>query len=75
MRPVKFDRDVAAFDIAGFTQASSKRPDIVSVRLGRAGVEKPDHRHRRLLRARRERPRRTAPPSSVMNSRRLMSPP
>ena len=32
-------------------------------------MKKSDHRHRRLLRARRERPRAAAPPSSVMNSR------
>ena len=36
----------------------------------RSGCEKPDHRHRRLLRTRRKRPRAAAPPSSVMNSRR-----
>ena len=33
-------------------------------------VEEPDHRHRRLLRARRER-QRAAPPRTVMKSRRL----
>ena len=38
-------------------------------------VEEPDHRHRRLLRARRERPHAAAPPSSVMNSRRLIRSP
>ena len=36
-----------------------------------AARAEPDHRHRRLLRARRERPA-AAPPSSVMNSRRPM---
>jgi hypothetical protein len=36
-----------------------------------SAVEEPDHRHRRLLRARRERHPAAAPPSSVMNSRRL----
>ena len=40
------------------------------VSLWRCAVEEPDHRHRRLLRARRERPRAAAPPISVMNSRR-----
>src|SRR5262249_52985483 len=52
-----FDRDVAAFDIAHFTQAFSKRPDVVGVRFGRAGVQKSNYRHCGLLRARRERPR------------------
>ena len=41
----------------------------------RTSCEEPDHRHRRLLRARRERPRAAAPPSSVMNSRRLIRSP
>ena len=35
-------------------------------------MDKSDNRHRRLLRARRKRPVAAAPPSSVMNSRRLM---
>ena len=72
VRPLKIDRDVAAFDVAGFTQAFSKCPYIVGVRLGRAGVKKSDHRHRRLLCPRRQRPRRRVPPSSVMNSRRCI---
>jgi len=41
-------------------------------RLGRAwrcAVEKSDHRHRRLLGARCERPRRRPPPSRAMNAR------
>ena len=40
-------------------------------RIRRRAAEKPDHRHCRLLRACAERPRDPAPPSSVMNSRRL----
>jgi hypothetical protein len=43
---LKIDRDVAAFDVAGFTQAFSKCLYVVGVRLGRAGVKKSDHRHR-----------------------------
>ena len=39
--------------------------------IGRTGMEEPDHRHRLLLRARRERPDAVAPPRSVMNSRRF----
>jgi hypothetical protein len=42
---------------AGF-EASAKSAQTIRQRLRRPGVEQPDHRHRRLLRARRERPRR-----------------
>ena len=45
---------------------------MLRIASGRAAIEKADHRHRRLLRARRERPRAAAPPSSVMNSRRSL---
>src|SRR5262249_26091486 len=57
LRPAIFDRHVAAFDVAGFLQGLTEcsRHWLVSGR--RLGVEKSDHRHRRLLRARRERPR------------------
>jgi hypothetical protein len=57
VRRAKFDGDVAAFDVAGFPQALAEcRPRQLG-RLGRCSVEISDHRHRRLLRARRERPR------------------
>src|SRR5262245_12315351 len=55
-RKVEFDRHVAAFHVAGLTQATAKRVDkVASVILSQAAQEA-DHRHRRLLRARRERP-------------------
>ena len=57
--PAVFDRHVLALDIAGLLQALAKSAQTVRGRVRRCGVEEPDHRHRRLLRARRERP---APP-------------
>src|SRR5262249_50463702 len=57
VRRAKFDGDVAAFDVAGFAQALAEcRPRQLG-RLGRCSVEISDHRYRRLLRARCERPR------------------
>ena len=56
--PAIFDRDVAALDVAGFAQALAERGQVRRSRtLSAIAAEKPDHRHRRLLRARRERPR------------------
>ena len=61
LRPAIFDRHVAAFDIAGFAQALAEcAPRSGAYSAGRPAIEKPDHRHRRLLRARRQRPRRRA---------------
>src|SRR5262249_36594006 len=52
------DRYVAALDVTGFAQPLAKCGDGPRVAaLGRSGVDEPDHRHRRLLRAHRERPR------------------
>ena len=56
-KPV-FDRHVAAFDIAGFTQATAERIREVGPVISPQAGQEADHRHRRLLRARRERPRR-----------------
>src|SRR5262245_21767835 len=56
-RPTVFDRHVLAFDVAGFAQAFAECCHEVSARLRRTSIEISDHRHRRLLRARRERPR------------------
>src|SRR5262249_35359680 len=56
-RPTVFDRNVLPIDIAGFLQALTECGRHGLEAVSRAGVEKPDHRHRRLLRARRERPR------------------
>jgi hypothetical protein len=56
-RPSIFDRQVATFDIADFAQSLMESTQPGGVTLGRCAVEKSDHRHCRLLRARRERPR------------------
>jgi hypothetical protein len=55
---VEFDRDVLALDKACFLQALAERGHEVRHVSERPAVEKPHHRHRRLLRTRRERPRR-----------------
>jgi hypothetical protein len=58
LRPAIFDRQILAFDITSFFQALAERAQAVwVVKVGRIDAEKPDHRHRRLLRARREQPR------------------
>ena len=77
-----FDRDVLALDEACFLQALAERGHEVR-RVGeRRAAEKSDHRHRRLLRARRERPRgrraaekrdELAPPHSITSSARASS--
>src|SRR5262245_18775261 len=57
LRPPPFDRYVAALNVTGFAQPLAKCGDGPRVAtLGPTGVDKPDHRQRRLLRARRERP-------------------
>src|SRR5262245_48501611 len=52
-----FDRHIAAVDITGFTQAATERGREIGPVILTERVQEPDHRHRRLLRARRERPR------------------
>jgi hypothetical protein len=52
-----FDRDVAAIDIAAFAQAAPERRLDVGPVILPLSVQEPDHRRRRLLRARRQRPR------------------
>src|SRR5262249_7893905 len=54
--PAVFDRHVLAHDIASLLQALAERPQPFRDRIGRSGVQIPDHWHRRLLRPRRERP-------------------
>ena len=54
--PAKFERNVLAFDVSGLLEALAKSAQILREGYGRCGVQKSDHRHRRLLRARRERP-------------------
>ena len=58
LRIAVFDRNVLARHISGFAQAAAKAFHQVRALAGRKAVQEPDHRHRRLLRARRERPRR-----------------
>src|SRR5215471_15926647 len=52
-----FKRDVLTLDEACFSQAPADVGHEVWVVAGRPGTEEPDHRHRRLLCTRRERPR------------------
>ena len=56
-RPAKFDGHVAALDKAGLAQALAERAHPARPQVGRFAAEEPDHRHRRLLRVRRQRPR------------------
>src|SRR5262249_16851522 len=57
LRPAVFDQHVLAFDEADFLQPFPKRGDKARRVVRRPATEKPDHRHRRLLPPRRERPR------------------
>src|SRR5262245_66159946 len=56
-RPAVFDKHIAAFDIARFGQALAEDSRQVRIFPRRRAIEKPNHRHRRLLRARSKRPR------------------
>jgi hypothetical protein len=56
-RPAVLDCDVASLDLARFAQALAERAQNgARIPSGRLAVQEPDHRRRRLLRARRERP-------------------
>src|SRR5262249_3683817 len=57
LSPAIFDTDVAAIDEAGLRKAASECIHAVCPFGGRYAVKDADHRHRRLLRARRNRPR------------------
>src|SRR5262249_35774583 len=57
LRPTIFDRHVPALDIARLLQALTECIQHGPVSVERCAVEKPDHRLRALLCARRERPR------------------
>ena len=57
VRPPVVHDDVLALDIAGLLEPLAKCPQIVRLIVGRLAVEEPDHRHRRLLCTRGERPR------------------
>src|SRR5262249_41019852 len=54
--PTIFDRDVLPFDKARFVEAFAERGQIQQVGVERTGTQETNHWHRRLLRARRERP-------------------
>src|SRR5262249_23343328 len=73
-----FDRDVLGLDIAVILQALAKCWQYNVRERARLAVEEPNHRHRTLLRACRDRPRRhaaeqrdeLAPPHSITSSAR-----
>src|SRR5262249_41562046 len=56
LRPAILDRHILAFDIAAFADASLECGHKMSSASRRRAAEEPNHRHRWLLRARRERP-------------------
>src|SRR5262249_28098076 len=57
LAPAILDRHIPALDVAHFTNALLECGQKVCTAGTRRAVEHPDHRHRRLLRARRDRPR------------------
>ena len=59
-RPAIDDGEVAVFDKSRLLEAEPERVEVRRERFGRSAAEKSDNRHRRLLRARRERPSRRA---------------
>src|SRR5262249_31716805 len=58
LAPIVFDRDILTLDIAGVLEALTESAQTLHIPVRRRGVKKTDHRHRRLLRPRPERPRR-----------------
>src|SRR5262249_7288808 len=58
--PAVFNPQILTLDVAGLFQALAERRRVVCERLRRATMQKPNHRHRALLRTRRERPSRHA---------------
>ena len=57
VRPAVLYRHVSVLEIAGVLQALAEPTHNIVGSIRRSGAEEPDDRHRRLLRARRERPR------------------
>src|SRR5262245_30610901 len=55
--PTILDRDILTIDVTGLPHAAIECSELLAPGSGRAAVEESDNRHR-LLRARRERPRR-----------------
>src|SRR5262245_11029875 len=79
LRPPIIELDVLAFDKARRAQALAESTQTDRIRIRADGREKPDHRHPRLLRVCRERPRGSgaaencdelAPPHSITSSAR-----
>ena len=66
VRPAKLEGDVAVRDVAPLGEAFLKRGHRARALVAR--MEEADHRHRRLLRARRERPCRAAEQSDELAS-------
>src|SRR5262249_12406387 len=60
LRPAILDHDILALDVAGFTNPLPEGGQITCTIGKRRTAEESNHRHRWLLRARRERPRRRA---------------
>src|SRR5215472_11430925 len=60
LRPAILDHNILALDVAGFTKALPECGQIACTIRKRRAAEESDHRHCRLLRPRRERPRRRA---------------
>src|SRR6516165_9322255 len=58
LRPAILDRHVLALDVARFTKALAECGQIACTIDWRRAAKESYHRHRRLLRARRERPSR-----------------
>src|SRR5215468_3183731 len=61
LRPAILDRHILAFDVPAFADALPECGHKTCSVGGRRAAEEPDYRHRRLLRARRQRPRHRAP--------------
>ena len=74
--PANLDRDIATVDPTKFAQPLNESGKQLAAPRRRARAQEPNGRQlAHLLRPRRERPRGAAPPSSVMNSRRLTASP
>src|SRR5207237_673758 len=76
--PAVLDRDILALDETGLLESLPERRCHHRVAVGGGAVQEPDHRHRRVLRERSERPRHDstckeesgeiAPPHSITSS-------
>src|ERR1700730_8380889 len=70
LRPAILDRHILALDVAGFTKALAECGQMARTIDRRRAAEESYHRHRRLLRASRERPcgRRAAEKANELTS-------